>query len=110
MAAMISTAPNIAIAQFLLFVSGASFSVRERDTYMLSGVTGLVNGQTYQNSIGVVNISETILIGRPHRPRDQRRAGSGSPASRRQIRHPTVILYEKSRDTVPRELKALNAA
>jgi hypothetical protein len=53
--------------------------------------------------------TETILRGNPARPSDRLLAGSGAPQSRRQMRHPIVIVYEKRIETVPRELKALKA-
>ena len=46
-------------------------------TYIFSAVTGFVNGHKYQNSIGIVKTRLTILSGRPYRPSDQRREGSG---------------------------------
>lgn len=49
------------------------------------------------------------LISNPYRPSDQRRAGNCFPKRRRQIRQAIVMLYEKRMETVPRELKALNA-
>jgi hypothetical protein len=49
------------------------------------------------------------LMGSPARPSDHLLAGSGAPHSRRQMRHPIVIAYEKRIETVPSELKALKA-
>jgi hypothetical protein len=49
------------------------------------------------------------LMDSPARPSDHLLAGSGAPHSRRQMRHPIVIAYEKRIETVPSELKALKA-
>ena len=50
-----------------------------------------------------------MLIGSPKGPNDHQRGGSGAPSSCRQMSTPTVIMYELSTATLPRELMALRA-
>lgn len=81
--------------QFLrnIVVSHSSWAsdMRKEGTYIHSRVTGCDNGNVAKMKMGEMKQTEMMLTAKPELPRLQRRAGSGAPNSRRQMRQLMVI-------------------